>query len=122
MPRDPLPEPSQASVITTPDGRYIVVRERLWRATNPCLSAEQRAMLVRQLMEARRALRGGSSAAGRVEARRAVDAAKRALGERGPVWWSDGMPDLNRHLVRTTSYAAWFASLRNDDPVEPHAT
>ncbi len=35
---------------------------------------------------------------------------KRALGERGPVWWDDGAPDLNRHLARTTPYAAWYAA------------
>jgi hypothetical protein len=40
-----------------------------------------------------------------------VDHAKRALGERGPVWWTDGAPDLNRHMARTTPYAAWFAEL-----------
>jgi hypothetical protein len=40
-----------------------------------------------------------------------VDAAKRALGERGPVWWTDGTPDLNRRLARDTPYAGWFAGL-----------
>jgi transposase len=25
--------------------------------------------------------------------------------ERGPVWWDDGAPDINRHMVRTTPYA-----------------
>jgi hypothetical protein len=44
-------------------------------------------------------------------ARAAVDAAKRALGERGPVWWSDGAPDLNRRMVANTPYAAWYAAL-----------
>ncbi|MDB5422295.1 MAG: hypothetical protein JWR59_2242 [Brevundimonas sp.] len=44
-------------------------------------------------------------------ARSRVNAAKIGLGERGPVWWADGSPDLNRHLARTTAYAAWFASL-----------
>jgi hypothetical protein len=34
-----------------------------------------------------------------------------ALGERGPVWWDDGTPDLNRHLARTGPYAQWYASL-----------
>ena len=38
-----------------------------------------------------------------------VDAAKRALGERGPVWWTDGAPDYNRRMVIDTPYAAWFA-------------
>jgi len=38
-----------------------------------------------------------------------VDTAKRALGERGDVWWDDGSPDYNRRLVNNTPYAAWFA-------------
>ena len=45
---------------------------------------------------------------------RRVDDAKVALGERGPVWWTDGEPDLNRHLVKNTPYAAWFAKLQNE--------
>ena len=45
------------------------------------------------------------------DARAAVDIAKRALGERGPVWWDDGAPDENRRMARNTSYAAWFAAL-----------
>ncbi len=36
----------------TPDGRYFVVRGRLWRRSNPELSAEIRASLVRDLMVA----------------------------------------------------------------------
>ncbi len=44
-------------------------------------------------------------------ARDRVDAAKRALGERGPVWWDDGAPDLTRHLARTTTYAEWWAGV-----------
>ena len=38
-------------------------------------------------------------------ARAKVHAAKVALGERGPVWWDDGAPDYNRHLVKNTPYA-----------------
>ncbi len=49
--------------------------------------------------------------AGRDEARAKIDTAKIALGERGPVWWDDGSPDLNRKMARTTAYAAWFAAL-----------
>lgn len=41
----------------------------------------------------------------------AVDRNKQALGERGPVWWTDGSPDYNRHMARNTPYAEWFASL-----------
>ena len=39
-----------------------------------------------------------------------MDAAKRGLGERGPVWWTDGAPDYNRRLARNTPYAAWYAA------------
>jgi hypothetical protein len=41
------------------------------------------------------------------EAHRMVDETKRALGERGPVWWKDGAPDFNGHAV--TPYADWYA-------------
>lgn len=41
-------------------------------------------------------------------ARAAVQVAKEALGERGPVWWDDGAPDLNRHMVENTPYAGWY--------------
>ena len=44
-------------------------------------------------------------------ARAAVDRAKVELGERGAVWWTDGAPDLNRHLAKNTPYADWFANL-----------
>jgi hypothetical protein len=85
----------------TPDGRYFVVRGRLWRLSNPALDDDRRQTLVRELMEARR-----------LRDRARVDAAKRALGERGPVWWNDGAPDWNRHLARNTPYAGWFAALQ----------
>lgn len=41
-------------------------------------------------------------------ARAAVNAAKVGLGERGPVWWKDGVRDYNRFLVKNTPYAEWF--------------
>jgi hypothetical protein len=50
------------------------------------------------------------------DARARVDRAKRALGERGPVWWTDGAADLNRHLVRNTDYASWYAALEQAEP------
>ncbi|MBD2750133.1 hypothetical protein IC232_26050 [Microvirga sp. BT688] len=96
----------------TPDGRYFVVRGRLWRLSNPDLDPQERERLVRELMAARRAVRSvkdDPEALARVRAQ--VDAAKQALGERGPVWWSDGAPDYNRKAVRTTPYAEWFLSL-----------
>ncbi len=99
---------------TTPDGRYFVVRGRLWRCADPGLAPDARAALQRELMAARRAkgvaLRAGDEGA-REAARLRVDAAKRALGERGPVWWTDGAPDLNRCMAHNTPYAGWFAAL-----------
>ena len=98
----------------TPDGRYFVVRGRLWRCADPALDPEARAALTRELMAGRRskgeAMRGGDEAA-RDAARARVDAAKHALGERGPVWWTDGAPDFNRRMARNTPYAEWFAAL-----------
>ena len=92
----------------TPDGRYFVVRGRLWRCTAPSLAEDERKQFVSDLMTARRAVRDAGSS-GDLEAlasaRLAVDRAKRALGERGPVWWSDGAPDYNRYLVCNTPYA-----------------
>lgn len=98
----------------TPDGRYFVVRGRLWRRSNPALANDERERLVSELMAARRAVaaarRTGDEDA-RTSARAAVDEAKRALGERGPVWWDDGAPDYNRRLAKTTPYAEWYLAL-----------
>ena len=104
---------AKTAVLTTPDGRYIVVRGRLWRTANPNLPDVERMRLVKCLMDARRtvaAARRSDDPAAEQVAHAAVDEAKHALGERGPVWWDDGAPDLNRHMARTTAYAAWFAS------------
>ena len=98
----------------TPDGRYFIVAGRLWRMSNPALAPEERQALVDRLMNARRqvgaALRAGDDQAQR-SARAVVDELKRALGERGPVWWCDGAPDYNRRLVSNTPYAGWYRSL-----------
>lgn len=102
----------------TPDGRYFVMRGRLWRMANPALSADRRVALVGMLMDARRAV-GAATRAGDPEAegkaRADVNAAKHALGERGPVWWSDGAPDLTRHMVRKTPYVDWYEEVEQAD-------
>lgn len=101
----------------TPDGRYFMVRGRLWRMSDPALTADDRERLVRELMQARSAMgaarRAGDRAAG-AQAKAAVDAAKRGLGERGPVWWDDGAPDWNRYLAKNTPYADWAFALDAD--------
>lgn len=102
----------------TPDGRYFVVRGRLWRCADPSLSEARRSELVADLMAARRAVGMAKRAADEAAlnaARADVDRAKRALGERGPVWWKDGAPDYNRHLARNTPYAQWFAQAGSDN-------
>lgn len=100
----------------TPDGRYFVVRGRLWRLSNPGLDETTRAGLVSSLMAARRAVRAAKGDADKLMlARRAVDAAKIALGERGPVWWDDGALDLNRRMAVNTPYATWFRNLGMPD-------
>jgi hypothetical protein len=60
----------------TPDGRYIVVNGRRWRATDPEIPADVRDRLQKHLMAARR-----------VQDRSRVQTAKVALGERGEPWW-----------------------------------
>ena len=104
---------AEESPVRTPDGRYIIVEgksgPRLWRASNPKLTAAERESLVKQLMDARRAVRDAKGDAQALKsARAAVDAAKRQLGERGEPWWTDGAPDENRKLVRTSSYRDWW--------------
>ena len=103
---------------TTPDGRYFVVRGRLWRCSDPSLPEERRQALVHDLMDARRdvgaALRADYPAA-LANARARVQVAKVALGERGPVWWDDGAPDQNRRMARNTAYAEWHAALGSTD-------
>ncbi len=96
---------------TTPDGRYFVVKGQLWRCSNPALPVEKRQHLVHDLMEARRAVKEAKALDDEDKlhaARAAVDLAKVALGERGPVWWDDGSPDYNRQKAINTPYADWY--------------
>ena len=96
----------------TPDGRYFVVRGRLWRRSNPALNERDRQEFVKDLMSARRAVRDAKDdREALVDARKRVNDAKVALGERGPVWWDDGAPDFNRHMAVNTPYADWFSKL-----------
>jgi hypothetical protein len=103
-----IPAGSRADYTPTPDKRYFVVRGRLWRLSNPFLDPQRHEQLVRDLMNARRAVAQAADSKERIAARLRVDAAKRALGERGEVWWSDGAPDYNRELAMHTPYASWF--------------
>jgi hypothetical protein len=84
----------------TPDGRYFVVRGRLWRMADPDLDPERKLELVRD-----------GDLAAEAAAHKAVDVAKRALGERSPVWWDDGSPDPNRRRAKNSPYSSWHTAL-----------
>lgn len=100
--------------LMTPDGRYLIVRGRLWRTINPHLDEQRKDKLVHALMDARRAVKAAKASAdeeGLAAARHAVNTAKVGLGERGPVWWNDGSPDFNRRMISNTPYADWFKTV-----------
>ena len=100
----------------TPDGRYFVSRGRMWRCTDPSLDDSERRAAIRALMQARRAVHlAGDDAEAEAAARACVDAAKRRLGERGPVWWDDGAPDEGGFHPNNTSYATWWHGLSDAD-------
>ena len=94
----------------TEDGRFVVVRGRRWRATDPAVPEEVAAVLRRELMSARRAvgvaLRAGDPVA-EAAARARVHRAKTALGERGTPWWEQTADERR---------ARWEAGL-DDGPV-----
>ncbi|MCQ0093360.1 hypothetical protein [Roseovarius sp. M141] len=98
----------------TPDGRYFVARGQLRRCTDPSLNPTTRRAGIKALMQARRAALqvdsdpAASASAGAIAA---VDAAKRMLGERGPVWWPDDAPDQSGMEPASSSYAGWWAAL-----------
>ena len=74
----------------TPDGHFVVIDGRRWRATDPAIPEREAAVLRRWLMSARRAVGAATrsgDADGESAARARVHAAKTALGERGPAWW-----------------------------------
>ena len=102
---------------STPDGRYFVHGGRLWRCSNPDLPEADRDRLVRELMDARRAVGAAKrtdDAGAEREARARVHEAKVALGERGPTWWGDD-EDHNRKAPENTPYADWWSRLGADE-------
>ncbi|OLR93592.1 hypothetical protein [Actinokineospora bangkokensis] len=93
----------------TPDGRYVVVEGRRWRATDPEVPEDAAAALRKHLMAARRAVgvavRAGDAEGERV-ARGRVQVAKVALGERGVPWWEASSAERRER---------WVAGLRELD-------
>ena len=99
----------------TPDGRYFIAKGRLWRCTNPKLDAEEIAKWKSELGKARAAVRNcGDDDNALKQARRKVQEAKVALGERGPVWWTDGAQDETMTFARNSSYAQFWQDLSQD--------
>ena len=62
----------------TPDGRYFVVKGKLWRMSNPALGEQRRSLLVDELMIARRAVKKAKADGNPVD----EAAAHRAAGAR----------------------------------------
>lgn len=101
LPVGPPPAPER-----TPDGRYLVVDGRRWRANDPRIPEPLRAELVGELMAARRAVRDAGTDEDAVRrARDRVQDAKVALGERGEPWWEapseDGLRERLAAAMRT---------------------
>jgi hypothetical protein len=72
----------------TPDGRYLVIDGRRWRATDPAIPEDRREELTRILMAWRREVRRTKGTDEESASRAGVQATKVALGERGtPPWW-----------------------------------
>lgn len=71
----------------TPDGRYVVIDGRRWRATDPDVPASRRDELQRILMAWRREVKRTKGTDAERASRDGVQAAKVALGERGTPWW-----------------------------------
>ncbi|MFI1002535.1 hypothetical protein ACIP10_26410 [Streptomyces galbus] len=84
---------------TTPDGHFVVIKGRKWRATDPLVPDDVAARLRQHLMSARRAVRSATNAGdGPAEraARARVQRAKVALGERGTPWWEQSEDERRR--------------------------
>lgn len=80
----------------TPDGRYVVIDGRRWRATDPLVPDERREELQRVLMAWRRAVRTARGTEDEPRVRAGVQAAKVALGERGTPWWEQTEDERRR--------------------------
>jgi hypothetical protein len=92
--------------------------------SDPKLPPHDKSRLVKELMDARRAVKEARATAdpkAEAAAHRVVDEAKRGLGERGPVWWGDGAPDFDRYAVKNTPYAEWYGKTKREASRRPGA-
>jgi hypothetical protein len=85
--------PADAGPERTDDGRYIIVKGRRWRATDPVLAEDVAAALRSELGRARSALRTARDPEEVARWRARVQLAKEGLGERGEQWWAMTEPD-----------------------------
>lgn len=91
----------------TPDGRYLVIDGRRWRATDPAIPEERRAELTRILMAWRREVRRTKGTVEERTSRDGVQATKVALGERGTPWWEQTEEERR---------ARWSAAVPEPEP------
>ena len=101
--------------MTDDDERYLKVEGRRWRKADPAIPASLKSELVSELMSARRAVRTAlddDDPEAERAARRRVNDAKIALGERGRAWW---LP-ANQKALRIRLAAAVRALLTKRGP------
>ena len=111
MGNEPLP---RRTVLEQPPPKtaFVVVNGRRWRTSDPHIPESFRQELVNELMAARRAVRDATSDAALRKARRRVNDAKVALGERGYAWWLPPDPAATGRRID----AATMALLRSRSP------
>ncbi|WP_030805420.1 hypothetical protein [Streptomyces sp. NRRL F-2799] len=80
----------------TPDGHFVVINGRRWRAADPDVPEEVAARLRRHLMAGRRGVRDAQDGEAVRVARARVQGAKVALGERGTPWWEESGEERRR--------------------------
>lgn len=103
------------------DERWLIVKGRRWRRTDPCLPTAMVEALKSHLGRGRSGVRvaqrrGDQEAVAAARAR--VDLAKHGLGERGPRWWDD--PEADR-VARAKAALAELASMDQNGDQKPRA-
>ena len=89
--------PNEKTAEVTPDGRFLIIKGRKWRASDPAIPPKLRQELVDELMAARRAVKARED-----DARVRVNDAKIALGERGQPWWEESEPAAFEERISAT--------------------
>ena len=89
--------PNEKTAEVTPDGHYLIIKGRKWRASDPAIPPKLRQELVDELMAARRAVKAREE-----DARARVNNAKIALGERGQPWWETSEPEAFDERISAT--------------------